>query len=71
MPPSMWLAECSAPEQDARPGTPIFVFLSPGVDVAASVEHLGHKLGFTAENGRQVPLQHVPFCRRLACQCRA
>lgn len=38
--------------QDARPGTPIFVFLSPGVDVAGSVEALGRKLGFTAENGR-------------------
>jgi dynein heavy chain len=38
--------------QDAQPGTPIFVFLSPGVDVAGSVEALGRKLGFTAENGR-------------------
>lgn len=38
--------------QDARPGTPIFVFLSPGVDVAGSVEALGRKLGFTAENGK-------------------
>lgn len=38
--------------QDARPGTPIFVFLSPGVDVAGSVEALGRRLGFTAENGR-------------------
>ncbi len=28
------------------------MFLSPGVDVAASVEALGQKLGFTAENGR-------------------
>lgn len=37
--------------QDARPGTPVFVFLSPGVDVAAAVEALGHKLGFTAEKG--------------------
>ena len=33
-------------------GIPIFVFLSPGVDVAASVEALGRKLGFTADNGR-------------------
>lgn len=38
--------------QDAQPGTPIFVFLSPGVDVAGSVEALGRKMGFTAENGR-------------------
>lgn len=37
--------------QDAAPGTPIFVFLSPGVDVAASVEGLGRKLGFTADTG--------------------
>lgn len=36
---------------DARPGTPIFVFLSPGVDVAGSVEALGRKLGFTSEGG--------------------
>ena len=38
-------------KQDAAPGTPIFVFLSPGVDVAASVEGLGRKLGFTADTG--------------------
>ena len=37
--------------QDSSPGTPIFVFLSPGVDVAASVEGLGKKLGFTADAG--------------------
>lgn len=38
--------------QDASPGVPILVFLSPGVDVAASVENLGKKLGFTAEGDR-------------------
>ena len=38
--------------QDASPGVPILVFLSPGVDVAASVEALGRKLGFTADAGR-------------------
>ena len=38
--------------QDASPGTPIFVFLSPGVDVAGSVEALGRRLGFTQENGK-------------------
>ena len=37
------------PVQDSSPGTPIFVFLSPGVDVAGSVEALGRKLGFTSE----------------------
>lgn len=37
---------------DSAPGVPIFVFLSPGVDVAASVEGLGRKLGFTADNGK-------------------
>lgn len=31
---------------------PIFVFLAPGVDVAASVEALGKKLGFTADAGK-------------------
>jgi dynein heavy chain len=37
---------------DSSPGTPIFVFLSPGVDVAGSVEALGRKLGFTLDNGK-------------------
>lgn len=37
--------------QDASSSTPIIVFLSPGVDVAASVEGLGRKVGFTIENG--------------------
>ena len=38
--------------QDSSPGTPIFVFLAPGVDVAAAVEVLGRKLGFTAAAGK-------------------
>uniref|UniRef100_A0A7S0GLB7 Dynein heavy chain n=1 Tax=Micromonas pusilla TaxID=38833 RepID=A0A7S0GLB7_MICPS len=38
--------------EDSSPGTPIFIFLSPGVDVAAAVESLGTKLGYTSENGR-------------------
>jgi dynein heavy chain len=38
--------------EDAKPGTPIFIFLSPGVDAAAAVEGLGRKLGFTAESGK-------------------
>jgi dynein heavy chain len=37
---------------DASPGTPILALLSPGVDVAGSVEALGARLGFTAESGR-------------------
>lgn len=37
--------------QDASSSTPIIVFLSPGVDVAASVEGMGRKMGFIAENG--------------------
>jgi dynein heavy chain len=36
---------------DATKSTPIFTFLSPGVDVAAAVEALGRKLGFTADKG--------------------
>ena len=36
---------------DATPATPIFVFLSPGVDVAASVEALGRMLGISADKG--------------------
>jgi dynein heavy chain len=39
---------------DASAAVPIFVFLSPGVDVAASVEALGRKLGYTADNGKYV-----------------
>jgi len=38
--------------KDSRPGTPVFIFLSPGVDVAAAVEKLGSQLGFTSESGR-------------------
>jgi hypothetical protein len=37
--------------QDSSAGVPIFVFLSPGVDVAGSVEALGRKLGYTADAG--------------------
>ena len=33
---------------------PMFVFLSPGVDVAAAVEGLGRKLGYTADAGKYV-----------------
>lgn len=38
--------------QDAGPGTPIFIFLSPGLDVAGTVEALGRKLGYTIDNGK-------------------
>jgi dynein heavy chain len=38
--------------KDSSPGVPIFIFLSPGVDVAAAVEMLGSKLGFSADTGR-------------------
>ncbi|KAL6747291.1 flagellar outer dynein arm heavy chain beta [Haematococcus lacustris] len=38
--------------QDSSPAVPIFVFLSPGVDVAGSVEALGRKLNFTADAGK-------------------
>ena len=38
--------------QDSSAGVPVFVYLSPGVDVAASVEALGRKRGFTADGGR-------------------
>ena len=55
--------------QDARPGTPIFVFLSPGVDVAAAVEALGQKKGFTAENGRQAP--DASWCHVASAPARA
>ena len=37
--------------EDAQPGIPTFIFLSPGVDVAASVEALGSKLGYTKDIG--------------------
>ena len=38
--------------QDSGPGIPIFIFLSPGVDVAADVEALGKRMGFTAANDK-------------------
>ena len=38
--------------QDAAPGIPVLIFLSPGVDVAADVEAVGRRLGFTAANGK-------------------
>lgn len=38
--------------EDCSPGTPCFIFLSPGVDVAAAVEKMGTALGFTSESGR-------------------
>ena len=38
--------------QDAAPGIPVLIFLSPGVDVAADVEAVGRRLGFTAANDR-------------------
>jgi len=57
--------------QDERPGTPIFVFLSPGVDVAGRVEALGRKLGFTAENGRYFSVSLGQGQASLVEQCRA
>ena len=44
--------DLAAKFEDSAPGTPMFIFLSPGVDVAAAVEHLGRKLGYTADNGK-------------------
>ena len=44
--------DLAASFEDSAPGTPMFIFLSPGVDVAAAVESLGAKLGYTSENGR-------------------
>jgi len=40
--------------EDTEPGIPTFVFLSPGVDVAASVEKLGAKFGISSESEAQV-----------------
>jgi len=37
---------------DASPATPMFIFLSPGVDVAAAVEGMGRKMGMTADVGK-------------------
>jgi len=46
--------------QDSAAGVPVFVYLSPGVDVAASVEALGRKLGFTADGGRYAAVSLGP-----------
>ena len=50
--------------QDAKRGTPILVFLSPGLDVAAAVEGLGRKVGYTMDNGKYcvVSLGQVSPC---------
>lgn len=52
--------------QDAAPGIPILVFLSPGVDVAASVEAMGRTLGFTADTGRYDPVKARPVAAPYA-----
>lgn len=38
--------------EDAAPAVPIFIFLSPGVDVAAAVEAMGTKMGYSYETGK-------------------
>lgn len=55
--------------QDASPGTPIFVFLSPGLDVAASVEALGRKLGFTADAGKYAAVSLGQGQEPVALEC--
>lgn len=50
--------------QDTKAGIPILVFLSPGVDLAASVESMGRKLGFTPDTGMILsffPIFHTLF----------
>ena len=44
--------DLAAKFEASAPGPPMIIFLSPGVDVAAAVEHLGRKLGYTADNGK-------------------
>ena len=53
--------------QDSDRGTPVFVFLSPGVDVAAAVEALGRKSGYTTDNGKYsaVSLGQVTTSKKL------
>jgi len=43
------------------------VFLSPGVDVAAAVEGLGRKSGYTTDNGKYsaVSLGQVTIAKKL------
>eukprot|EP00983_Pelagomonas_calceolata_P123870 1161047-Pelagomonas_calceolata.AAC.55 len=48
---NMCMLRSLTPTQDSSAGVPIFVFLSPGVDVAGSVEALGRKLGYTGDAG--------------------
>ena len=38
--------------EDATPSVPMFIFLSPGVDVAAAVEAMGRKKGFSFDTGK-------------------
>ena len=57
------MSEC----KPLAPGTPMFIFLSPGVDVAAAVEGLGAKMGFSSETGRYASVSlgqgQVRLCR--------
>ena len=55
--------------QDSSAGVPIFVFLSPGVDVAGSVEALGRKLGYTGDAGAHVCVCVFECVRVCVCVC--
>ncbi len=50
---------------DATPATPVFVFLSPGVDVAAAVEALGRVHGMTADTGMYCSVSLGQVCAGL------
>lgn len=47
---------------DAGPSVPVFVFLSPGVDVAVAVEALGAMHGMTADAGKYCSVSLGQVC---------
>eukprot|EP00899_Mesostigma_viride_P009330 jgi/Mesvir1/18399/Mv14277-RA.1 len=55
---------------DSRPGVPMFIFLSPGVDAAGAVEKMGEGMGFSYEAGNYASVslgqgQEEPAIRAL------
>jgi len=54
---------------DASPATPMFIFLSPGVDVAAAVEGMGRKVGMTADVGKYASVSLGQGQEPIAMNC--
>jgi len=55
--------------EDSKPGTPLFIYLSPGVDVAAAVEVYGKKLGFSYETNKYAAVSLGQGQENIAMNC--